>query len=359
MGGHALKKILCVRKPAHIYEQLKAHVTSLLTSHGMVWVVPSELPGKETYGDLDVLVVSKSEILGKDKTIFNFVREHFAPTEIVSNGPVLSFDITRSPSEHFRNFQIDFIRCENEDELRTAHFYLSYGDVGGILGRIVSACALKLGQKGMWIEVNLNKIDSLIQGTAGLSDFEMTVNTQRLHLSSSPAEICEFLGLDHAQHSRGFTHENEVFQWVAACRYFDPAIFTSLNHAHRHRCVTRPSYQRFLEHVSVDVVSIRHASDKIGEVMLNLQVEAVRHFGKFDELVVMKTRDLERQEIASKFSGNLFRANGFEGAALGAAIIAFKASKPDFESFVRDTPAAVIKEQVDEFCIARRLEDVL
>ncbi len=175
-------------------------------------------------------------------------------------------------------------------------------------------------------------------------------------LTTAPSEACAFLGLDFAAYSRGFSHESEVFQWITSCRFFQASIFTSLNYQHRQRAVKRPFYQRFLDHINVDSSAIRPACEKVGEILVNLQPEAVKYFSKQEQLLELKRQAQHRHALSQKFGAALFMAHGLKGSDLGAAIAKFKKLHADnFAQYLEDTSAERIKDEVDEFCLAQGL----
>ena len=112
MGGHALKKVITVRKNKIEYNEIKDKVSNLLKSRGIIIDFIPELADKESFGDLDVLWSSSHNpnIIMKDDVI-----ELFSPKEIVINGDVISFDLD--------DFQIDMIKCKT---IEFAKFYFSY-----------------------------------------------------------------------------------------------------------------------------------------------------------------------------------------------------------------------------------------
>eukprot|EP00047_Mylnosiga_fluctuans_P014681 m.40435 g.40435 ORF g.40435 m.40435 type:complete len:352 (-) comp5611_c0_seq3:274-1329(-) len=348
MGGHALKLVETVRKSAEDYAVIRAHVLAIMAAAGVRCAIPFEVPGKTSYGDLDVLYVPPA---GFQKRLF--LDEHFAPTEVVTNGQVSSFNVTIGP-EVAKNFQVDFIATAAE-EFEMALFYFSYSDLGGLFGRIVTSVGLKLGIAGLWMDVAVRGMQALLDGTASMHEINQTLHTRRVILTSDPKEMCAFLGLDHGHYDRGFQSATEVFDFVRSCRYFSPAVFTSLNYEHRSRATKRPFYNAFLDHIQVDPAAITAAQERVGEIMRNEQPIALQHFRKHD---VIRTyiEELRAQEArAGKFSAALFMEAGFSGPALGAAIRDFKAAQADFDRYLDETEEAAIRAHVTEFCLARKV----
>lgn len=97
---------------------------------------------KVSHGDIDVLYVSKS-----GKSICDLIVSLFNTTDINVNGPIFSFAL--SIGKH--KYHIDMIDCFSYG-IDTAHFYLSYGDVGNILGMILSKYNLHIGFQGLFVK---------------------------------------------------------------------------------------------------------------------------------------------------------------------------------------------------------------
>ena len=87
MGGNALKNIKTVRINPDDYQRIKILVAEQLRKIGYIISEIKEAPGKESYGDLDLLWWRNPN----DKyDIRKDVIQLFKPQEMVSNGEVLS-----------------------------------------------------------------------------------------------------------------------------------------------------------------------------------------------------------------------------------------------------------------------------
>lgn len=95
------------------------------------------MSNKDSFGYLDVLYLCDSKINTRE-----LVTNLFNPTEIVTNGDVMSFD--------YDNFQIDFIVCNTCETLNSSQFYFSNSDLWAIIGRIVNYYGIKFGHYGLW-----------------------------------------------------------------------------------------------------------------------------------------------------------------------------------------------------------------
>ena len=271
MGGHALKNTLIKRIDLANYKRIKEYISKLLESEGYTISEIKETPGKESFGDLDLLYLTKT-----NQDIRQSIIKLFNPNEIVSNGNVCSFD--------FDEFQIDLIKCTSLASLQFAKFYFSYGDVGGILGRICSAYGLKFGHDGLHAVLFENTIYPEIA-------FDVNKHFNQILLSDNPENVCAFLGLDWAVYSAGLTNVHDIFDWIILSKYFNTEIFTVFNHENIKRLHARPMYIQFIEHIGINTNKINRGFQLLG----NQQSEAIKYFDKYDILVqIMKDLDIKK-----------------------------------------------------------------
>jgi hypothetical protein len=59
MGGNALKKVKVQRIPIKIYKEIIQELIEKLANIPISFCFPFEVPGKEDFGDIDVLIDSK------------------------------------------------------------------------------------------------------------------------------------------------------------------------------------------------------------------------------------------------------------------------------------------------------------
>lgn len=177
---------------------------------------------KETFGDLDVLVESRagSSIIWKD-----LLSRTFAPTEIVQNSNVYSFD--------YKQFQIDIILC-NSDDYESSFNYFSWNDLGNLMGRVYKKMGFKYGHKGL----------SYMFRT---KDNSQSVFAEVV-VSQDISAILEFGGYDSTTFARGFNTLEDVFKFAASSEYFHKDIFLlyNRNNASRTRDRKRKTYHDFL-----------------------------------------------------------------------------------------------------------------
>lgn len=104
-------------------------------------------------------------------------------------------------------FQIDLIHWPDE----TADFcrrFLSWGDVGSMVGIVAREMGLKFGMEGLRVPVRVP--------AAPLGSVLLTADF---------ASALDFLGFDPAAHAAGFADDAETAAWVGRSRHYDPKLY--------------------------------------------------------------------------------------------------------------------------------------
>ncbi|CAF3045364.1 unnamed protein product [Rotaria sp. Silwood2] len=186
MGENALKNVVTRCYARDEYYLLKEIILNKLRGHIDQYDVPKEFLCKESFGDLDVLIVYSTSSLN----IRNLIEELFHPTEI----------------------------CHN----------------GGLIGNISHKIDLKYVIQGLWMNIHTKEFDS-------------TTTSTKLILSTNVKDIFDFLGYNYEQYIKDFNNENDFFQWIIEEKYFAHLYFddNQINHAHRQRTSKRPIYIKF------------------------------------------------------------------------------------------------------------------
>ena len=124
-----------------------------------------------------------------------------------------------------------------------------------------------------------------------------------IRLTNSQLETFEFFGLDHDVHERGFTTAQEVFDWVATSRFFNPhRLFPAMKSLKFKG--ERKMHNEFLDYLGSLIAS--EGSKKRFDVHA-IQDEALALFGKrkeFDDTVREKYLFREAKKV---FSGSLIK----------------------------------------------------
>lgn len=164
MGGRAFRELHCPRVSPEIYAKGKAHATAALQTVFSHVTVPTELPGKNNYGDIDFLASAplhsptsrSNESFDWDGTVSRI--------KSVLNTPhgrrgKLSFECMffaiRVPGHEEEDFwvQIDVKVCFKPELFNWQAYELSYATLSKMKGSIVKPLGLAIDPEGMHIRV--------------------------------------------------------------------------------------------------------------------------------------------------------------------------------------------------------------
>ena len=231
MGGNALKNTNTRRYLRDEYEVLSKKIIHQLEGgsffKGRMRIIPSYAQ-KESFGDLDLLVENTEHKDSLD--IVEYLRQSFGPNELIANGSVISINV--------EELQTDFLICEPE-LFEVSLNYFSFNDLGNLMGRIAHKMGLNYGHDGLSYSVYHKENDSLSLG--------------KVFLSTNSEEIFEFLGFDYQRFVQGFSSLQDIFEYVAKSRYFDPDFFDLEKRDYRSRVrdQKRSTYNGFLTWMSL------------------------------------------------------------------------------------------------------------
>ena len=224
MGGQALKNTYTRRYSKKEYINLEVDVQMKLHKLGIKSRVPLAFGAKETFGDLDVLILAESL---NNKGMRNIIEAEFAPNEIYHNGSCYSFD--------HKEFQIDFILVKTK-YWDTSYHYYSYNDLGNLIGRISYQMGFRYGHYGLKL---------VYRHPDGGRKFEKII-------SQDISSILHFLGFDPSRYTMDdFNEIKDIFDYVIESKYFNPKIFQyeALNHQNKTRNKKRVNYAGFLDYI--------------------------------------------------------------------------------------------------------------
>lgn len=320
MGGNALKNHPTRRYHTSEYLKLYPEIEATLRPivQGRVALVPF-YTAKETHGDMDIVV--ESDHLPHNWT--EQVMEAFASRDSYNNGDTFTFE--------FRDLQIDLIKARSEEFDHTLN-YLSFNDLGNLLGKLAHHLGFVLGHRGLLYKV---------------MDQNNTVRV--LKLTSDYLEGIRFLGYDPERFKQGFDTLQEVYDYATSSPYFYPGCYRpdQQNSQNRQRDRKRPTYQGFLEHLEQNGFFERIP----GPVTTREQQleRAIQRFPGFQEAIEETHRFLERKRAAhQKFNGHTVREwTGIEGQTLGEVMMELRNSVEDFEGWVLQTPLETLRLEVE------------
>lgn len=283
MGGHALNKVITRRYDKMEYDSLsvkmRAHLYKLFEGR-RVHVVRS-YHNKESHGDMDIMLCN-------DGTLGNIrdrIVEYFKPGQIVCNGNVYSFD--------YKELQIDVIPT-SPNNWDAAVTFFDYDPSGNLMGKIAHKFGLKYGFTGLVYPY---------RDAQGVEFADIKVST-------NDVKIFDFLGLDYNRYACGFNTMQEIFDYIAGSKYFDPQNFMmeNLNHIDKKRNRKRPSYRGFLEYINAEVKvgrQWRYTFRENKETYLPVISETFPEADIYGEIKKCKDAEERRRVIAGKFNGDM------------------------------------------------------
>jgi len=161
MGGHAFPRLHCPRMPRDVYLKIREQATEALSKLFAHVVVPTEMPDKVDYGDIDILVS------GFFSTTSNTSDNWPAMVTAISSGfntthcqrgflnPSIIFSAIPAGGEKDFWVQIDVKVLEKEDEQTFAwnQFQLNYASGSKMLGSLIKPLGMTIGPEGLHIRV--------------------------------------------------------------------------------------------------------------------------------------------------------------------------------------------------------------
>ncbi len=329
MGGKALKNVITKRLLKEEYNQIKNKIASILAPHLQITFL-NELPEKEDFGDLDILYIPNEKIVINDLVV-----QLFNPKEMVKNGIVLSFSYLINENDSTPiHFQIDLIKSQN---IAMDLFYFSYGDLGGILGRITKYYGLTFGNASLYINVEKATINLYLEQHNKKNVHISNVN-KPIILSENPEEICVYLGLDYKKWNNGFANNLEIYEFIIKCKFFNPKLFDvenfTLNHEHMRRYKQRTMYKDFVHYIQHNFKE-NNVKDEIKD--RNFQYESLVAFNKLNVLEEVINNNILQNKRKEKFNGhNIMHILQISEKELGTIIPNFKKyiiEKREFNNF--------------------------
>lgn len=315
-----------VRLPATDYFKISSYLTWKLEKFFEKVVLIPAFTDKKDFGDADLLVANPREnhepVTIQLQKIFNLDEN-----EIIQNSNIYSCLIQK--------FQVDVI-LTNSKFFYSSLDYFSFSPLGNLMGKLAHKFSARLGFDGL---------------SYMLRDDQNVYKLGTLAVSQDYEKICKFLKLDWVSRKRGFTTEQQIFDWIINSEYFDARIFAyeNMTHIAKVRDRKRPDYARFLKYIEKfknKVYDFPLKSDAVK--LLNEFFPESNLIGQIQEL---KDKEIKRKENAAKFNGDLVRdwCPGLEGKELGKVLSEFKfhrgacSDARTFEDYLQMYPAEKIK----------------
>ncbi|KAF4590130.1 hypothetical protein EYR40_009468 [Pleurotus pulmonarius] len=334
MGGKAFKNLqpsAFPRMPPAVYHDLKARIQTTLSKLYELVQVPIEAPEKRDYGDLDLIVAhprQKERLAADDANNTSDVSPDIVRAAIgarhsipmagyrTSNYAVpippgqwaalgcgseeeecrlrLKMDLLTIKGEEGEEeiekdgelyYQVDVHVCPDEAEWKRNVFFNSHGDMGMILGVIIRNHGLHLGVHGLKMPDPPNT---------------------PLQLSDDFSEILRFMGISATLPLSSFGTRQEVFDWIADSRLFDPARFRSTGTGFSKVKQERAMYHDFVRWAEGRSKANVKGADTNSKRQ-DVRSEALDFFNKREAFEARAAEQATRTRLRSVWSGHQVR----------------------------------------------------
>lgn len=290
MGGNALS-FETRRINKQEFDRLSVIINKKLDFYGISHFIISSYRSKETFGDIDVIIIYD----GDRRKLIN---SEFSPKEIYQNSSVYSFD--------FEDVQVDFIFTKPED-FETSINYMKFSDLGNLLGRVYHKMGLRFGHDGLTLIV---RDDTQVVG--------------EILLSRDIDEILTFGGYDPIRYQQGFETKLDIFKFAASSPYYNYEIFDldNRNYRARTRDRKRPTYTEFLVWAQENATATGYEWNSNKAAYLP---RILHTFDKIDEFTDLLKQHSLKLKAKEKFNGNIVSdLTGLQGKELGSFMAQFK-----------------------------------
>lgn len=270
---------------------------------------------KDSFGDCDLLTTATDEAFEKS------LSKDFALLGKKKNGGVTSYALKYG---NFPPFQFDLIKAK-EESFKFNYNYLSYNDLGNLIGRVAAAFGFKFAHDGLYILAwYSHKGEERSVGRVkedGKTNDHAEYKMEKLFISNFDQAL-EFLGFDSLRFAQGFDTVDDILNFVASSKYFckDFFLFENRNHDQRKRDVKRPTYTRALEYF--DTLVETKSRD---EVTKAFKADVAKKYPSIVNIKRDMRKEIKRKYVLSRrlssrrvvwLYGRLF-GKQLEGVALG------------------------------------------
>ena len=288
MGGkafsHGSNPLSTPRMPKAIYTLLRDEYVNLLSGLYSSVVSPLDAPGKDAYGDIDILV---SNPLRQTNTQILADSLHAKASFTTPGNPSTSFAVPY-PGSKDDYVQVDVHECTSATfqwEFCTA----SHGDLWNIIGTSIRAFGLTANNVGLYLRIQ--EIEDLDK------------KRSMVFLTSNPDSVLEFLGLDVESYWKPFATVEELYLYAAGMRLFKRERYVReiLKANDRKRMAQRPFYRRFVDEWLPQQVDLGTEGRELTATRQSVMDEALERYGKrreYEEMLQVWRK--ERAELKAK-----------------------------------------------------------
>ncbi|KAF2659402.1 hypothetical protein K491DRAFT_712682 [Lophiostoma macrostomum CBS 122681] len=199
MGGNAFhgQDLPTPRISKELYYQVRDDVTKKLKTLFTNVVVPTEMPSKNDFGDVDFLVAGPK---GPVTDPFDY------------EGQELNIKIALGTAHGFTSKHVERVMYFAPEMFKWQTFQLQYASAAKMIGSMLKPLGLTFDPDGLHLRVealdNVNMKKSMI------------------FLTKEPREVLSIIGLDTRLLTRSFRESTEVFEYLANSEIFNPAHFS-------------------------------------------------------------------------------------------------------------------------------------
>ncbi|KAI4641441.1 uncharacterized protein J4E79_011648, partial [Alternaria viburni] len=223
MGGHAFKGLYCPRISPSVYERVKAETKAALQTVFAQVVVPTEMPGKDDYGDVDFLVCSLLHSKGTTtldtfpwQSTVSLIKDVLDTTHgrqgfLTRDCMYFAIDSPHGEENYF--IQIDVKVCFKPELFHWCHFELNYASNSKMIGSMVKPLGLTMDPEG--IHVRVEEME------------ETSFPGSMVWVSKDPKDALRIVGLDWRILNGGFKTKEEIYKYLASSWLFHPGHFAA------------------------------------------------------------------------------------------------------------------------------------
>ncbi len=305
MGGNLFQ---LGRKPRAEYLEIEAEVRRCLDALlGDGYRIPRYYASKADFGDLDVVLSSAAvDAVGGVEAFRAAIAGALDIRESKNVGHVYSTVV--------RGFQVDFFLREGE-VFEATYNYLSFNDLGNLIGKIYRRLGLKYGEQGLSYVFRRAKQDSYVRD---------------LPVSRDWPKILAFIGLDVPAWEAGFDTLEQMFAWVIASPYFSVAPYRETSRTTERRAKGRPTMARFLAWLEAEGIDKHYEYLDDRTAYIPMIAAAFPEAALERAIAAEHTREAEDEQLREKFNGDLVRAwTGLEGRDLRTFLRRFRLEHSD------------------------------
>ena len=323
MGGNLFK---LGRIPKEKYLKIETEIKEYLERKlRYAYLIPRYYASKPDFGDLDIVINSDALEDNWEKIRQEIVKD-LNIERYQSNGRVFS--------TVYSDFQVDYFTTSDEFFASTYN-YLSFNDLGNLIGKICRRFNLKYGEKGL-AYVYRRELGNYKKDLTVTTDFK---------------EISNFLKLDYHKWKKGFNNLEEIYQWTIASPYFSVEPYLERSTALNNRIKNRPTIQKFIEYIEKNNVTktYKYLENRAEYIPL-----IDRSFPKANLVESIQREKIEEEitkQIIAKFSGKLVMKliPKLQAKELGEFIVSFKNQFEDFQKFILENSQEKIDRQILDY----------